>query len=137
MSDTKHSPGPWAWDPEDPEDGAPHSLFSKGLPYTQSGLSVYFEPGNDMTDQDRANLRLIAAAPVMAAMLEELEWGGGDAVAVCPFCGERPSHKRPVLGPPIPGRPGFVAYTGRDEYVHGAHLPDCRLAALLAELRKP
>jgi hypothetical protein len=107
------SPGPWAWEPEDPEDGQPYSLFSKGVPYTESGLSVYFEPGGDATPTDLANLTLIAKAPEMAAMLRELEWSGlddFDEAGVCPVCGN--------------GK-----YNG-----HDMSTPPCRLASLLKEL---
>lgn len=67
-----HFPGPWAWDPEDPEDGHPYSLFSKSAPHGNSALCVYFEPGGDPTPEDLANLALIAKAPEMASMLREL-----------------------------------------------------------------
>lgn len=68
----KHSPGPWKWDNDE-------SLVAAG----NHGLAIYFEPGADPTREDKANLRLIAAAP---RLLEALK----DALGC--ECGEDNAH---------------------------------------------
>lgn len=86
------------------------------------GIIIWGRDGDEFQDGDKA---LIAAAPTMAQMLRELEWCGTYAPGhgldivdnVCPMCGA--------------SEPGYSSTEGANK---SAHLPDCRLAALLKEL---
>lgn len=110
------SPGPWRW-----------SRNAAGKEFVGSHLqaangSAVFEVDYGTPVEGDADRTLIRLAPDMASMLRELEWYGGS----CPRCGvERftghagegmAEHLVPVEPPP--------------------HAPDCRLAALLAEIPK-
>jgi len=118
MSDEKHSPGPWKWmEPPHVGDG-PVLLDRNGNEVCNFGNTSWHEPegGIEPSPADRTLIRL---SPDMASMLRELEWTGagsalgpwGGVVASCPIC-EAKSPK----------------------YDGNGHAPDCRLAALLAEL---
>jgi len=72
----------------------------------------------------------------MVTMLDEIEWRGSPAGNECPICEEHAPRRVNVPGEPIPGMPGMVRYTGETREIPGGHEPDCRLGALLAELRK-
>lgn len=131
MKPEKHSPGPWRW--------------SKGVTGREFvGSHLEAADGEEIFSVDHgtpvanpADARLIAAAPAMLAMLTELEWAGDSSTSICPVCGQRPPRRVNVPGEVIPGMPGMVRYTGETKEIPGGHAPDCRLAALLADLRKP
>ena len=68
MSAPKHTPGPWAI----LETGCAHPTITNGI-----GVNVCTVSGTDMgymlpAEEERANARLIAAAPELLAMLYEL-----------------------------------------------------------------
>lgn len=73
----------------------------------------------DIPPQEQSNARLAAAAPEMARLLLELEWGGepvraiAGPIATCPSC----LGMRPQLS--------------RDAGPRGGHRKDCRLIAVL------
>jgi hypothetical protein len=60
----KHTPGPWTYDPTDPDADI---VSTCGLVARTTGHQSLHQD-----DESRANAHLIAAAPGMAAMLEEL-----------------------------------------------------------------
>jgi hypothetical protein len=110
-----HSPGPWRWG-----NNLTDRLFSyqPDVPHQESPwLSVGV---NRETSLSEADARLIAAAPTMLTLLEELEWSGrywpghgqDEQTDLCPMeeCGAKKGE---------------------------SHEPDCRLGRLLSELRKP
>lgn len=122
----KHSPGPWRW--AGPLEVDPGEYVFE-VNDEQGGVVATLE--GDEADRDA---QLISLAPQMAEMLRELEWAGGEGLARCPVCEQRPEHQRYIPGPPVDGMPGFVHLGRSSEIVPGDHTPDCRLAALLKAL---
>ena len=112
---SKHSPGPWRWVPPAGdwqllvrECTQEEMLLRRTKNPAAAGDTTYPILATD--DIEPGDAALIAAAPTMLAMLEELELDDGGK---CPIC--------------------YRNCSGMDKYVHAS---DCRLGTLLTELRK-
>ncbi|WP_431490931.1 hypothetical protein [Paraburkholderia fungorum] len=67
----KHSPGPWSFEAIcfDQKIGIKGGVTAHGRPYTIAHVN---RPGSAYADQDKANARLIAAAPDLVAALQAI-----------------------------------------------------------------
>jgi hypothetical protein len=109
------TPGPWRiYGPQPDTLGGRHLTILAGTGKARFGVAdIRIIDPNDALEAS-ANATLIVAAPEMLSMLETLEWGGqvdhpqGGTEDGCPYCG---AAKR------------------------WGHVPDCKLAALLAKAR--
>lgn len=76
MTEIKHTPGPWRVEPRQAGDSNDIAFNIETDDWFIAG--IYFEEGTDINDPDiKANANLIAAAPEMYEILEQILQDGG------------------------------------------------------------